>query len=138
MLAHITCCSLHGVALCQQCPCGTLQRLFCRQAQPFTCCHCGLDWAHFPQCSVSSEELSLSSKLLKWYEIFFSRGTPALFSSALKLIRSKFPEKGSGGVQLLDGKTRFVIPDDRGQISLGHVVDWLVSLHLSPEDLEAD
>lgn len=135
MLAHITCCSLHDVALCQQCPCGTLQRLFCRQAPPFTCYHCGLDWAHFPQRSVSPEEISLSNKLLKWYEVFFARGTPALFSSALMLIRRRFPETGAGGVRLLDGKTRFVLPDGRGQISLGHLVDWLVSLHLSLEDL---
>ncbi len=135
MLAHITCCSLHSVALCQQCPCGTPQRLFCRQAQPFTCYHCGLDWAHFPRCSVSPKEILLSNKLLKWYEVFFAQGTPALFFSALKLIRSRFPEKGAGGVRLLDGKMRFVLPDDRGQISLGHLVDWLVSLDLSPQDL---
>ena len=136
MLAHITCCSLHRLAFCQLCPCGTPQRLFCLQAQPFTCHHCGLDWADFPQFSVSPEEVLLSNKLLKWYEVLFSRGTPALFSSALKLIRSRFPEKGAGGVHLLDGKTRFVVPCDRGQISLGHLVDWLVSLDLSPGDLQ--
>lgn len=138
MLAHMPCCSLHGVVLCQQCPCGTPQRLFCRQVQPFTCSSCGLDWAHFPQVSVSPEEIVLSNELLKWYELFFARGTPMLFSSALKLIGSTFLEKGAGGVQLLDGKTRFVLPDGRGQISLGHLVDWLVSLNLSPEDLTGE
>ena len=135
MLAHIPCCPLHGLALFQQCPCGTLQRFFSRRTQPFTCRHCGLDWAHFPQLSVSPEEITLSNELLKWYEVFFTRGTPMLFSSALKLIRGRFPKKGTGGVRLLDGKTRFVLPDGRGQISLGHLVDWLVSLDLSTEDL---
>jgi hypothetical protein len=138
MLAHITCCPLHVLALCQRCPCGTLQRLFCRQAQPFTCHHCGLDWAHFPQVSVSPEEVALSNELLKWYEIFFARGTLMLFSCALKLIRRRFPEKGAGGVRLLDGKTRFALPDGRSPISLGHLVDWLVSLHLSPSDLTGE
>jgi TniQ len=135
MLAHITCCSLHGVALCHQCPCGTPQRLFCRQTHPFTCYSCGLDWARFPQCSVSPKEMSLSNELLKWYEVFFARGTPMLFSSALKLVRRRFPETGAGGVRLLDGKTRFALPDGRSQISLGHLVNWLVSLDLSPSDL---
>lgn len=135
MLAHLPCCPLHNLALCQRCPCGGLQRLFYLKAQPFTCYHCGLDWAHFPLFSASPEEIMLSDKLLKWYGVFFSKGTPALFSSAVKLIRSSFPRKGVGGVQLLGGKTRFVPPDARGQISLGHVVDWLVSLDLSPSDL---
>ncbi len=135
MLAHIPCCPLHGLALCQQCPCGTPQSFFSRRAQPFTCRHCGLDWAHFPQLSVSPEEIALSNELLKWYEVFFTKGTPMLFSSALKLVRGRFPKKGTGGVRLLDGKTRVVLPDSRGQISLGHLVDWLVSLDLSTEDL---
>ena len=135
MLAHLTSCPLHSIALCQRCPCGTTQRIFCRQAQPFTCYRCDLDWAHFPQLSVSPEERALSTELLKWYEVFFARGTPILFSSALKLIRSRFLEKGAGGVRLLDGKTRYILPDNCGQISLGHLVDWLVSLNLSPPDL---
>jgi hypothetical protein len=135
MLAHLPCCPLHRLAWCQQCSCGTPQRLFCLQAQPFTCHRCSLDWADFPQFTVSPEELLLSNELLKWYEVFFSRGTPALFSSAMRLIRHRFTQKGAGGVRLLDGKTRFVFPDDRGQISLGYLVDWLVSLELSPSDL---
>jgi len=138
MLAHLTCCPLHGLALCQQCPCGTPQRFFCRQAQPFTCHHCGLDWAHFPRCSVSPEEIALSNKLLNWYEVFFARGTPMVFASALKLIRRRFPEKGAGGVRLLDGKTRFALPGGRSPISLGHLVDWLVSLNLSLSDLPGE
>jgi hypothetical protein len=80
----------------------------------------------------------LRNELLDWYEVFFVRGTPMLFSSALKLIHSKFSEKGAGGVRLLDGKTRFVLPDGRGQISLGHLVDWLVSLNLSPQGLATE
>src|SRR5579872_1797393 len=138
MLAHITCCPLHGLALCQQCPCGTPQRLFCRQAPPFTCHHCGLDWAHFPQFSVSPEDFALRNDLLDWYGVFFARGTPMLFASALKLIRRRFPEKGAGGVRLLDGKTRFALPDGRSPISLGHLGDWLVSLNLSPSDLPGE
>ena len=61
-----------------------------------------------------------------------------LFSLALKLIRSRFAERGAGGARLLDEKTRFVLPDGRSQISLGHLVDWLVSLNLSPEELAAE
>ena len=135
MLAHIPCCPLHNVVFCQRCPCDSPQRLFCRQAQPFTCYKCGLDWAHFPQLPASLEDRLLGNKLLKWYEIFFSNGTRELFSDALRLIQNKFPGKEAGGVQLLDGKTRLVLPDARGRISLGHLVGWLVSLNLSPSDL---
>jgi TniQ len=136
MLAHLTFCPLHNVLFCQQCPCGSPQRLFCRQARPFTCNQCGLDWANFPLCSVSLEEVTRGHKLLKWYETFFSKGTPELFSETLKLIHSKLSGKKAGGVQLLDGKTRWMPPDTRGRISLGHLVDWLVSLDLSPGDFQ--
>lgn len=135
MLAHITFCPLHHVMLCLQCPCGAPQRLFCRRAQPFAFNKCGLDWAHFPQFGVSLEEIEQGDKLLKWYETFFSRGTPRLFSEALKLIHRNFPGEGVRSVKLLDGKTRPALPDARSRISLGDMMDWLVSLNLSPADL---
>ena len=96
MLAHITFCPLHHVILCQRCPCGAPQQLFCRQSHPFTCRKCGLDWADFPRCAAPAEEISLGNKLLSWYEVFFSRGTPDLFTSALKLIRNKLSAKRDG------------------------------------------
>ena len=135
MLAYVMCCPLHELALCQRCPCGTPQRLFCRQAKPFTCRSCGLDWASFPHIAVSAEAMSCSQELLRWYEVFFTRGTPALFSSALKLIRRKLSQQGASGIRLLDGKMRFASPSAPGRVSLGHMVDWLVSLHLSPSEV---
>lgn len=135
MLAHLPCCPLHGLVLCQQCSCGTSQKLFSRRAQPFSCHHCGRDWAHFPQIAGSPEALILSHRLLMWYEVFLIRGTPALFSATLKLMRRRFPEKGAGGLRLLDGRVRFMLPSGQGQISLGYLVNWLVSLDLSPSDL---
>lgn len=135
MLAHLTNCPLHSIAFCQKCSCGAMQRIFCRQTQPFSCYKCGLDWAHFPKINVSPEAILLNNRILRWYEVFFSKGTPELLSSIWSLIRSRFQGKKAGSVRLLDGKTRRVLPDDRGRISLGHFVDWLVSLDLSPDEL---
>lgn len=135
MLPHITFCPLHSGMLCQRCPCGTAQRLFCRQARPFSCYRCGLDWAAFPSLAASPEEVSRGHKILAWYDLFFLNATPELLTSTLRLIHDTFSEHKSSGVRLLNGKMKSVLPDLRVRLSLGHIVDWLVSLDLSPQDL---
>jgi len=137
MLPNLSICPLHSGLLCQKCPCGTVQRLFCRQARPFSCSRCGLDWAAFPRITGSPEDISRGSRILAWYDLFFSQGTPELLTNTSKLLHHAFSRKSSS-VLLLDGKMRSALPNFRAHPSLGHVVDWLVSLDLSPQDLTSE
>lgn len=48
VLPHITACPHHRITLVTTCLCGTALRPFYRQAPPFACPKCRLDWAELP------------------------------------------------------------------------------------------
>jgi hypothetical protein len=136
-LPHITHCPQHQLSLVKSCQCGTPLRLFHRQARPFSCHKCGLDWKHLPQHKMDSERMEIEQHFLAFYDFFFTKGTPELLASALRLIYDSVVEKG---------KIRAPLPDEDAQIasdekpyhrtaSLGYLVHSLWQLDLSPHDV---
>jgi hypothetical protein len=138
-LAHMNNCPKHQIALVRTCQCGMHQTLFSRKAQPFTCPACGMRWAQFPRSPALQKHIVMEQKILLWYKIFFTQGTPTLLASVVTLIGRKFRERNKlGRISRLSGKTikaEFFSPYYRTNFSLAYLVDLLVSLDLSPNDL---
>lgn len=138
ILPHITICSLHHLTLQSACQCGALLRLFTRKAQPFTCYSCGLDWGRLPRIQASPERIALQQQLLSYYEFFFSKGTPNLISSILRLIEKREGEGCRRDIPSLDEDGRYRYADKPlhlREMLLGYVVSSLVSLNLSLADV---
>lgn len=134
-LAHITLCPEHQVALLNTCQCGTALRLFHRQARPFTCHTCGLDWADLPQIEAMPSRLASEQQLLSWYAFFFSHGTPQLLWKAIQHINGVSMEKQENDILLLEKMSQFMSAYSREPVPLGTLVAWLVEHNLSPSDL---
>jgi hypothetical protein len=136
-LPHITHCPKHQISLVRICQCGAPLRLFHRQARPFTCHKCGLDWKNLPQRTMDPERLEVEQHLLSYYDFFFTKGTPELLASTLRLIYDSVVEKGEIRVPLPD-KNIQAVPDSRSYqrtTSLGYLVHALWQLDLSPRDI---
>jgi hypothetical protein len=136
-LQHITLCPHHQIALVDTCSCGAPLRPFSPLARPFTCYKCHLDWTKLPRREAMPERLELEQKLLSYYDFFFTRGTPEVLASALRLIYDSVVEKGMIRVSLPDEDAQ-KSPDDRPyqrSTSLGYVVPALLQLDLSPRDM---
>lgn len=112
-LPHITHCPAHLLTLRTQCQCGAPFRLFHRQAHPFTCHTCGLDWAELPRIEAAPEVLALEQNWLVWYEFFFSQGTYPIIREARRLVQLSWYE----------------------QLPLGDLVTMLVERGRSPQDV---
>jgi hypothetical protein len=76
VLPHITACPRHRIALVSTCLCGTALRPFHRQAAPFACPTCRLDWAKLPCQEADAERIEREEKLRSYYEFFLTKGTP--------------------------------------------------------------
>ena len=79
----------------------------------------------------------MEHKLLLHYEFFFTKGTPTLLAKALQLVRERVKRKRTPWVRCPDGSTKYVECYDGKRISLGSLVELLVSLKLSPHDIGA-
>jgi TniQ len=162
LLPHITCCPFHHLKLLSTCAChegkpppktdlpipdsllkffhdlGVLQRLFSPGKKPFTCRGCGLNWANFPRLKVDPERLTLEQKILAWYDFFFSKGTLDVLSRALQAIDRTLQQRQKKSVKRLNRRTIPVTFTSPEKTTLGHLVDVLVSLDLSPNVLEIE
>jgi hypothetical protein len=136
-LPHITHCPQHQLSLVKSCQCGAPLRLFHRQAQPFSCHKCGLDWRNLSQPPIAPERLEMEQYFLSFYDFFLTKGTPELLASTLRLIYDSVVEKG---------KIRAPLPNEDAQASsdekpyhrstsLGYLVHSLWQLDLSPRDV---
>ena len=63
-LPHITHCPQHQLSLVNICRCGAPLRLFHRQARPFTCPKCALDWNELPRRAVDPERIAVEQPSL--------------------------------------------------------------------------
>jgi hypothetical protein len=137
VLPHITACPHHRITLVTTCLCGTALRPFHRQAPPFACPKCRLDWAELPCQEADAERIEKEEKLLSYYEFFLTKGTPEILASALRLMYDSVVEKG---------EIRVPLPDEPPQASprgtsyqrtssLGYLVHTLGQLDLSPRDI---
>jgi hypothetical protein len=136
-LPHINCCPFHRVALVGTCQCGTLLQPFPRQALPFSCRRCGLDWAELPRSATNLEQAALELKLLSLYAFFCGKGTPTILAKAQQLVRERMRKKKVDHVKCFDGNMEYVECYDSKRVSLGYLVEVLVSLDPSPHDIMA-
>ena len=72
----------------------------------------------------------MEHKLLLHYEFFFTKGTPTLLAKALQLVRERVKRKRTPWVRCPDGSTKYVECYDGKRVSLGSLVELLVSLDL--------
>jgi hypothetical protein len=136
-LPHITHCPQHQISLVKLCQCGAPLRLFHRQARPFTCHKCGLDWKNLPRRHMDPERMQIEQQLLSYYDFFFTQGTPELLANTLRLIYDSVVEKGEIRVPLPDEDVQ-ASPENRSSqrtTSLGYLVHTLWQLDLSPRDI---
>jgi TniQ len=137
ILPHITCCPSHQVVLVGTCRCGTLLQLFPRQSLPFTCQKCWLDWAELPRITSKPERIALEQRLMSYYAFFFDNARPTIIAKAQQLVRESMKRKKVDRLKYFDGNYKYVELYDAKRISLGSLVELLVSLDLSPYDIVA-
>ncbi len=80
----------------------------------------------------------MEQKVLSCYALFFSQGTPELLAYALLIVRSRLKRRKISQVRLLDGEIKQVEHYELTKASLGYLVNLLVSLAFSPDDLMGD
>ncbi len=127
-------CPTHHVAFHTHCTCGCPLILFSRRKQPFRCFTCGLDWAQLPHLRPSPDEMRLESDLRDLYELFLEQGTPELKASALSLVRQYLKTHQPLALKLVSGRT-LSLTSNLDQLSLGYVIDLLVSMGIAPKDI---
>lgn len=135
ILPHLKYCPTHQVAFHTHCRCGCPLILFCRGKLPFRCFTCGLDWAQLAHLRPSPDEMRLESDLWDLYELFLGEGTPELKASALAFIRQYLKTHQPLALKLVSGRTLFRFTADLNQLSLGYVIDLLVSMGISPKEI---
>jgi TniQ len=135
ILPHITCCPSHQVVLVGTCRCGMLLQLFPRQSLPFTCQKCCLDWTELPRITSKPERIALEQKLMSYYTFFFDNAKPTIIAKAQQLVRKSMKGKKVDRLKSFDGNYRYVELYDAKRISLGSLVELLVSLDLSLHDI---
>ncbi len=135
ILPHLKYCPTHHVAFHTHCRCGCPLILFCRGNLPFRCFACGLDWAQLPHLWPSPDEMQRESDLWDLYELFLGQGTPELKASALSLIRQHLKTHQPLALKLVSGRILLKFTADLNQLSLGYVLDLLVSMDLAPKEI---
>lgn len=82
--------------------------------------------------SASPDEVRLEGDLWALYELFLVQGTPELKTSALSLIRHYLKTHQPLALKLVSGRALLRFTADLNQLSLGYVIDLLVSMDLHP------
>ena len=137
-LPYLQYCPIHHVAFQDQCVCGSSLAFFVRGRPPFTCVRCGLDWGQWPQIQMSPERETLEQSIAGLYEFFLSGGTEELKAHALLLARSAL--KGCESLELKLSGRRLNHPTSHNlrSLSLGYVVELLVTVGISLSDIIDD
>jgi len=68
-------------------------------------------------------------------EFFLVKGTNELKRTALSLVRQYVKIHQPSALKLLSGRPLVALTGDADQLSLGYVIDLLVSLEISPHDI---
>ena len=135
ILPHLKYCPTHHVAFHTHCTCGSPLVLFTRRQQPFACFTCGWDWARLPHIQPNPEEAILERNLWTLYEFFLVKGTNEFKRAALSLVRQYVKIHQPSALKLLSGRPLVALTGNTDQLSLGYVIDLLVSLGISPHDI---
>jgi hypothetical protein len=134
-LPYLHYCPLHHIAFQEHCSCGTPLILFSRGTPPFTCSGCGLDWAQWPQIPIPPDRVTLERTIWALYEFFLVQGTGELKASALRLALSQMKGDELLHLKLRGKKMLYGTTPVLNQLSLGYIVDVLVSVGISPNDI---
>jgi hypothetical protein len=73
--------------------------------------------------------------VLAWFAFFLTEGTPELLARALHLVRSTMRKRKMTSVMSLDGRMRYAERHHVQSISLGYLVDLLMSFGFVPDDV---
>lgn len=136
-LPHLNYCPLHQVAFQTHCICGRPLILFFQGRLPFTCFACGLHWAQLPCLQIPPDRVTLEYDLFALYEFFLTKGTYELKADILSRARRSMGRQHPLELELAHGQTKEVA-NVTMDLSLGYVVDILVSIGMSPKDISAD
>ncbi len=137
LLPYITSCPYHHVVLMEVCRCGTLLQLFQKRSLPFTCQRCRLDWGELPRFTSKPERIALEQRLMSYYTFFFDNARQIIIAKAQQLVRDVMKKRKIDHLRCFDGNYRYVECYDAKRMSLGFLVELLVSLDLSPDDIMA-
>jgi len=77
----------------------------------------------------------LEHNLWTLYEFLLVKGTNGLKSAALSLVRQYVKIHQPSALKLLSGRPLVALTGNADQLSLGYVIDLLVSLGISPHDI---
>lgn len=135
MLPHLKYCPTHHIAFHTHCTCGWPLILFARGKQPFLCFACGLDWAQLPHIQLPLEQVRLEHDLWALYELFLLKGTAELKASALRLAFPRMREDELFELKLAGRKVKHMATRTLDRLSLRYLVDILVSVGISPDDI---
>jgi len=94
-----------------------------------------LDWARLPHIQPNPEEAILERNLWTLYEFLLVKGTNELKRAALSLVRQYVKVHQPSALKRLCGRPLVALTGDADQLSLGYVIDLLVSLGISPHDI---
>lgn len=124
-LPGISHCPQHQILLIERCQCGNPLLPFDRYTLPYTCFGCNLNWARLPRVSLGQGQLEGEGRRLTYYELFLTKGSPALLANALQLCADK-QEMPAGS----RNKTSIAnVP------TLEYIVDRLMELDISADNL---
>lgn len=135
ILPHLTVCPTHQVVFQTHCLCGSPLLLFSRRQKPFGCFSCGLDWACLPAPEPPPEQEKLNRAIFALYDFFLVHGTKERKAAALSLVRDSLKARQPLALKLLSGKTLVTFTGNMDLLSLGYLVDLLVCLGISPQDI---
>jgi len=129
MLSSITCCPEHSLRLRSWCQCRQNLSLF-SGGEPFACPDCGLEWKKLPREKPSWREAARSQIFFSYYEFFFLKGTPQIFSAAWKLIGKRRLES-----EWKYGPGSYKKHVSKKLIGLGYMISLLIKAGISIEKI---
>jgi hypothetical protein len=83
------------------------------------------------------ERIALEQKLMSYYAFFFDNARPTIIAKAQQLVRDSMKRKKVDRLKYFDGNYKYVELYDAKRLSLGHLVEALISLDLSLNDITA-
>jgi hypothetical protein len=134
-LPHMRYCPTHLIAFQGHCTCGHPLMFFFKYRPPFKCYACGLDWARWPQIPIPPDRVALERDLSALYEFFLLKGTGELRVQSLRLARRYMREHESFELKLTGKRIKHPATYGLYRLSLGYVVDILVSVGISLNDI---
>lgn len=136
LLPYVSHCPYHKILLQNRCLCQSNLVPFRRNTLPFCCSFCGLHWSALPLLPGDLYRLLFETKMLAWYQFFFTKGTTTLIWDVLKWT-NKIARKKKSQHLLRKSHWRKLQWENYGQPlpSLSTVVMFLIACDLTPREV---